>query len=126
MCHRWKKTGVAGQDSASGNTRGRFRAYADTLNQARGTGLVPPCKVTDKFGERSGVEELPRQGGMELPSLWDKTLQAETHAIGSVPACTAKGVVPASTIREKHARGSVPACRITDKNPKTPVAICLV
>ena len=30
-----------------------------------------------------------RQGGMALPSLWDKTLQAETHAIGSVPACTA-------------------------------------
>ena len=126
MCHRWKKTGVAGQDSASGNTRGRFRAYADTLHQAHGTGLVPPCKVTDKFGERSGAEEPSKQGGKELPSLWDKTLQAETHAIGSVPACTAKGVVPASTIREKHARGSVPACRITDINPETPVAICLV
>ena len=54
--------------------------HADTLHQAHGTGLVPPCKVTDKFGERSGAEELPRQGGMELPSLWDKTLQAETHA----------------------------------------------
>ena len=67
-----------------------------------------------------------RQGGMALPSLWDKTLQAETHAKGSVPACTAKGVVPASTIREKHARGSVPACRISDKNRETPVAICLV
>ena len=51
----------------------------------------------------------------------DKTLQAETHAKGSVPACTAKGVVPASTIREKHARGSVPACRITDKNLEPPV-----
>ena len=70
-------------------------------------------------------------GGAEEPASgeangWDKTLQAETHAIGSVPACTAEGVVPASTIREKHARGSVPACRITDKNPETPVAICLV
>ena len=51
----------------------------------------------------------------------DKTLQAEAHAIGSVPACTAEGVVPASTIREKHAKGSVPACRITDKNLETPV-----
>ena len=67
-----------------------------------------------------------RQGGMALPSLWDKTLQAETHAIGSVPACTAEGVVPANTLREKHAKGSVPACRITYKNLETPVAICLV
>ena len=57
MCHRWKKTGVAGQDSASGNTCGRFRAYADTLHQAHGTGLVPPCKVTDKFGELGVAEE---------------------------------------------------------------------
>ena len=42
--------------------------------------------------------------------VWrDKTLQAEAHAIGSVPACTAKGDVPACVIREKHAGGSVPA-----------------
>ena len=73
------------------------------------------------FDELSGAEE------QDSEEVWrDKTLQAETHAIGSVPACTAEGVVPASTIREKHAKGSVPACIITDKNPETPVAICLV
>ena len=59
--------------------------------------------------------------------VWrDKTLHAETHVVGSVPVCTAEGVVPASTVREKHAKGSVPACNITDINPETPVAICLV
>ena len=67
-----------------------------------------------------------RQGGMALPTLWDKTVQAETHAIGSVPACTANGVVPACTLCEKHERGSVPACWIFDKNAETPVAICRI
>ena len=36
-----------------------------------------------------------------------------------MPACTAKGVDPASTMREKHARSSAPASRIADINPET-------
>ena len=53
--------------------------------------------------------------------MWqDKTLQAETHAIGSVPACTAEGVVPASTIREKHAKGSRRAVVSPDENSIKP------
>ena len=66
------------------------------------------------------------QGGMAMPSLWNKTLQAETHATGSVPACTARGVAPASTVRKKHTRGSVPAWTLSDKNPEPPVEIYLV
>ena len=38
--------------------------------------------------------------------VWrEKTLQAETHAIGSVPARAPEGVLPAGTVREKHAKG---------------------
>ena len=47
--------------------------------------------------------------GVALPRFWDKILQAETHAIASVPACTANGVVPACTPHDLHERGSVPA-----------------
>ena len=61
-----------------------------------------------------------------MPSLWDKTLLAESHAIGSVPACTARGVVPASTVRKKHTRGPVPAWKFSDKTPEPPVETCHV
>ena len=45
----------------------------------------------------------------------DITPHAEAHAISSVPARTAKGVVPACTIREKHAGRFEHAHRTIDK-----------
>ena len=48
----------------------------------------------------------PRCMPATLPSLWDQTPQAGTHAKDSVSACTVKGTQQAVT----HAKGSVPAC----------------